>query len=163
MWREARRLAGLLGVLTAALVGCAALIEGCGRRLPPEQERFLRDQRAIEIAREQFIADCGRPPTAEEGLQALIHKPSSPDLADFWNGPYLTEDRLNDYWGRSYHYGLVMPKGSGEPKLIFWSAGQDGEPYTPDDVYRFHFEGWQPPSEGRPKAPACCPATRSAP
>jgi hypothetical protein len=41
-----------------------------------------------------------------------------------WNGPYLTEDRLNDPWRRPIHYGEV------EGLVFVASTGPNGRPET---------------------------------
>lgn len=49
-----------------------------------------------------FRLAVGRYPTAEEGLQALIERPSN---AAGWTGPYLNKPRIPmDPWGNPYHY-----------------------------------------------------------
>ena len=68
-----------------------------------------------------FYLDVGRYPSSEEGLQALVDKPSS---IENWNGPYLKEaDTLVDPWGRPYTYEI--PGQSGDFDLV--SLGADGQ------------------------------------
>lgn len=44
-------------------------------------------------------------PTTEQGLNALIEKPSVPPIPDNWNGPYLQKNKLpTDPWGHELHY-----------------------------------------------------------
>ncbi|MHC5082453.1 MAG: type II secretion system major pseudopilin GspG [Planctomycetota bacterium] len=52
------------------------------------------------IARFQY--DCGRPPTDEEGLEALLVAPS--DLEDKWAGAYCKRSDLEDPWGNPFEY-----------------------------------------------------------
>jgi general secretion pathway protein G len=76
--------------------------------------RFLgkKEQAEVQAARAQiemfgtaldaFRLDVGRYPTSEEGLDALIHKPSN---ADRWDGPYLRKDLIpTDPWKNPYIY-----------------------------------------------------------
>ena len=59
-------------------------------------------------------------PTAEQGLQALVAKPTSPPVPPNWR-PYL--DKLpNDPWGRPYQY--LSPGIKGEVDVM--SFGADG-------------------------------------
>lgn len=49
-----------------------------------------------------YRLDVGRYPTREEGLAALVQRPSG---VDRWNGPYVRKaDQLQDPWGRPYRY-----------------------------------------------------------
>lgn len=49
-----------------------------------------------------FYVDTGRYPTTQEGLGALLERPSD---ADRWSGPYLRSNSVpNDPWGNSYVY-----------------------------------------------------------
>ena len=62
-----------------------------------------------------------RHPTAEQGLQALIAKPTSGPIPNNWK-PYL--DKLpNDPWGRPYQY--LSPGIKGEIDVM--SFGADGQ------------------------------------
>jgi len=60
-------------------------------------------------------------PTAEQGLQALIAKPSSAPVPPNWR-PYL-EKLPNDPWGRPYQY--LNPGIKGEVDVM--SFGADGQ------------------------------------
>jgi general secretion pathway protein G len=68
-----------------------------------------------------YKLDNQRFPTAEQGLQALVAKPSTPPAPGNWK-PYL--DKLpNDPWGRAYLY--VNPGIKGEVDVL--SFGADGQ------------------------------------
>lgn len=57
---------------------------------------------ALSAAVDAFVLDVGRPPTASEGLVALI---SAPSEAVSWDGPYLKKkESLTDPWGAPYAY-----------------------------------------------------------
>jgi general secretion pathway protein G len=70
---------------------------------------------------DNFRLDVGRFPTAEEGLQSLVVRPSS---ADKWNGPYLKKEVPLDPWGHPYVY--QVPGAKGDYAVI--SYGRDGQP-----------------------------------
>ncbi len=55
---------------------------------------------AIQLAMDSFEVDCGRYPTNEEGLQALIEEPAN---VQNWHGPYLS-GMPKDPWGNPYVY-----------------------------------------------------------
>ena len=68
-----------------------------------------------------FNLDIGRYPTNNEGLSALIKKPSNMPQ---WSGPYLTNDMIpNDPWNRPYMY--TQPGTNGKPYQLK-SLGADG-------------------------------------
>jgi general secretion pathway protein G len=67
-----------------------------------------------------FYLEIGRYPTTEEGLIALIERPS--DTSN-WNGPYLKKKTIpKDPWGNDY---------------IYQSPGENG----PYDLYSFGMDG----------------------
>jgi general secretion pathway protein G len=67
-----------------------------------------------------FYVDVGRYPTSQEGLAALVRRPSGVDV---WNGPYLKGNSVpNDPWGHTYIY--LAPGAHGVYDLI--SLGSDG-------------------------------------
>ena len=76
---------------------------------------------AFERALDSFRLDVGRYPTSEEGLDALLHRPSN---AVGWNGPYLKKDVPPDPWGRPYTYRAPGTKGD----FDIVSLGKDGQP-----------------------------------
>ena len=67
---------------------------------------FLQDAvaaRVVAIPGARNLRDMGGYPTTEQGLQALVARPSG---AAAWNGPYLKNDQgpLLDPWNRPYLY-----------------------------------------------------------
>ncbi len=84
-------------------------------------------QTNIATALKLYELDNGSFPSSEEGLSALLSKPSS---ASNWNGPYL-ERKPIDPWGREYNY-----KSPGEHRTAdydLYSFGNDGVE-SQDDV-----------------------------
>jgi len=69
-----------------------------------------------------YRLDVGRYPSTEEGLQALIQRPSS---AASWNGPYLRgEGAPLDPWSRPYEYRNPSTRSGRDFDLC--SRGPDG-------------------------------------
>ena len=75
----------------------------------------------FEKALQQYRLDVGTLPSTEQGLQALIAKPSS---VNKWDGPYLEKALPADPWGNAYIY--VAPGEHGEFDIS--STGRDGRP-----------------------------------
>lgn len=76
---------------------------------------------AFEKALEQYRLDVGHFPATDQGLAALVVKPSGESK---WSGPYLKRAAPPDPWGRTYFY--KSPGEHGEIDLI--SYGRDGKP-----------------------------------
>ncbi len=75
----------------------------------------------FEKALQQYRLDVGTLPSTEQGLQALLAKPSS---VNKWDGPYLEKALPADPWGNAYIY--VAPGEHGEFDIS--STGRDGRP-----------------------------------
>ena len=69
-----------------------------------------------------YRLDNQRYPSAEQGLAALVAKPTAPPTPPNWK-PYL-EKLPNDPWGRPYQY--LNPGVKGEIDVM--SFGADGQP-----------------------------------
>ena len=76
---------------------------------------------SLEKALDQFRLDNRRYPSTEEGLDALVSKPTA---ASSWAGPYLKKSVPSDPWGRAYVYRT--PGGKGEYEVVTY--GRDGKP-----------------------------------
>jgi general secretion pathway protein G len=68
--------------------------------------------------------DIGRLPTADEGLDALVHAPAEPRAAKSWAGPYIDDAVPSDPWGNPYHYA---PTAGGDQPYTLFSYGADGK------------------------------------
>ena len=76
---------------------------------------------AFEKSLEQYRLDVGTYPTTEQGLTALVVKPTN---AVKWDGPYLAKSVPLDPWGHAYLY--KSPGDHGEADVS--SLGRDGQP-----------------------------------
>ena len=89
----------------------------------PDEARVVaarQDISAIMQALKLYKLDNRRYPTAEQGLQALIARPTTAPAPANWK-PYL-EKLPNDPWGRPYQY--LNPGIKGEVDVM--SLGADG-------------------------------------
>jgi general secretion pathway protein G len=65
---------------------------------------------------DMYRLDTGSYPTQQEGLQALVQRPSG---AQRWNGPYLRKpDMIKDPWGREYRYRMPGERGEVEVSTL---------------------------------------------
>ena len=76
---------------------------------------------AFDKALAAYRLDTGHYPTSEQGLRALVERPS--DEAK-WAGPYLAKDLPPDPWGHAYVY-----RGPGDAGRDYdlLSLGKDGQ------------------------------------
>ena len=83
----------------------------------------------IEMAMDAFEIDCGRYPTTEEGVQAILQEPSN---VDGWHGPYLKRGTPKDPWGNPYIYR--QPGRHNTTGYDLYSFGPDGQEGGGDDI-----------------------------
>ncbi len=84
----------------------------------------------ISLALRLYEIDNGRYPTSDQGLQALLSKPSSPPMPSNWKGPYLEQEPL-DPWKQEYKYRYP---GTHPPRdYDLYSIGPDGKE-SEDDI-----------------------------
>lgn len=94
------------------------------------------DMSCIVIPMFVYYQHVGELPTTEEGLEALISGPKSPELYEKFAGPYLLPDEpdlLVDPWGRGYIY---RRKDEAEASFDLRSLGADGVESSDDISYR---------------------------
>jgi len=93
--------------------------------IPPTFEQTARRELSVLwVALQRFERDCGRYPTTEESLKALVRQP--PALPD-WDGHYVTLVRP-DPWTHPYVYRFQ------DRKITLLSLGADGKENTADDI-----------------------------
>ena len=80
----------------------------------------------LEQALELYYLDTGTYPPTEQGLRALIEKPSTGEIPDGWReGGYLNKKKIpKDPWGNEYVY--IAP-GIHNDDFDLFSLGKDGE------------------------------------
>jgi general secretion pathway protein G len=123
---EARRQGGFtlieIMVVIAILGILAALIVPKIMSRPDEARRVAakQDIGTIMQAMKLYRLDNGRYPTQEQGLRALVEKPTTEPVPNNWkDGGYL--ERLpNDPWGAQYQY--LNPGVHGEVDVFSYGA-----------------------------------------
>lgn len=111
----------ILGILVAMVVPNLA-----GRGQEARQAAARADIEAnIATALDLYELDSGMFPTTDQGLQALIAKPTIPPVPHNWKGPYLRSKRVPlDPWGNPYIY--VSPGKNNPQEYDLYSLGHDG-------------------------------------
>lgn len=93
----------------------------------PDEARIVaakQDIASVAQALKLYKLDNLRYPTTEQGLQALVKKPSLPPEPPNWKGNGYLERLPKDPWGNPYQY--LQPGLHGEFDLS--SLGADGAP-----------------------------------
>ena len=86
-------------------------------------EKVNMDLKNLNVALMQYERiNYFKPPTQEQGLKALVEKPTSDPQPQRWRA-YLTEAIL-DPWGQEYQYRYPATKS--KKKYDLYSLGEDG-------------------------------------
>jgi general secretion pathway protein G len=113
----------ILGILAAILVPKVMDRPDQARKTKAKQ-----DIRALEAALSLYKLDNFVYPTTDQGLEALVEKPSSPEPPNWKDGGYV--DRLpKDPWNQDYLYLSPGENGS----IDIFSMGPDQQP-SDDDI-----------------------------
>ena len=92
-----------------------------GRTDDARLTKVAADMASIRQALDLYRLDSGVYPTTEQGLEALVERPTRPPLPKAWRSPgYLTRVPV-DSWNHPYVYVLVAPE-----RFALTSLGADG-------------------------------------
>ncbi|OGG51569.1 MAG: type II secretion system protein GspG [Candidatus Handelsmanbacteria bacterium RIFCSPLOWO2_12_FULL_64_10] len=127
----------ILGVLAAMVVPRLAGRAETARRAAAEVDINAN----LAVALDLYELDNGTYPTTEQGLQALLSKPSASPVPPNWNGPYLKRTP-RDPWGRPYVYAYPGQHNPGGYDLS--SHGPDGAEGKGDDITNWDSKGEAP-------------------
>ena len=108
----------ILGILGAVVV--PSLLDKPGQA---RQNAVRLDLRTIESALARYKLENYDYPSTQQGLEALVSKPSGSPEARNWAGPYVAKVPT-DPWQRPYQY--LSPGVKGEVDVF--SYGRDGRP-----------------------------------
>ncbi|MBC7983970.1 MAG: type II secretion system major pseudopilin GspG [Candidatus Obscuribacterales bacterium] len=108
----------ILGIL-AAFVAPQVM----GRLDQADNVKAKQDIRAYGTALNLFRMDNYKYPSSEQGLQALIVRPTDSTIRNWKDGGYIDNLR-KDPWGNDYHY--VYPGTHGKEFDLF-TLGADGQ------------------------------------
>jgi general secretion pathway protein G len=92
-----------------------------GRTDDARVTKVAADMASIRQALDLYRLDNGVYPTTEQGVEALVERPTRPPLPKAWrSGGYLTRVPV-DSWGHPYVYVLATPE-----RFSLKSLGADG-------------------------------------
>ncbi len=81
----------------------------------------------LPTALKLYELDNGHFPTTEQGLQALISRPSGAPTPRNWNGPYVESRSIQDPWGQEYRYRYPAQHGIDYDLYSLGPTGVDDE------------------------------------
>lgn len=92
--------------------------------------RVDSDLQAIGLALQSYESRALRMPTTEQGLKALVEKPTIEPIPENYRA--FMEEMPKDPWGQEYKYRFPAQK-SKKPYDV-WSVGADAQDGTEDDM-----------------------------
>ena len=134
--RKSRRNAGftllemviVLGIIAMILGGAIFAMRGIGDSAKLTQVK--NDCATLRSVLEMYKLNGGQYPTTQQGLRALVEKPTSAPIPRMWS---KVADKVPlDPWGNEYLYRYPGKKNAMDFEII--SRGKDGQEGTDDDI-----------------------------
>ena len=117
----------IIAVLAGGVIG---LMKGFDESAKIQQAD--NDIKAIGAALTQYKTLSGRYPTSDQGLEALVNKPTKPPVPKRYPNEGMLKEVPLDPWKNPYIYKMPGAGGPNSYELI--SVGQDGKEGTDDDI-----------------------------
>ncbi len=109
----------IIGILAALIVPRFIGRVGGAKQAVAKQKIAVLENKVVE-----FQTDCGRFPTAQEGLRGLLRPPS--DAGDKWKGPYVKEKDILDPWDVEFIYRYPGQRNADFDLLTLGADRQEG-------------------------------------
>lgn len=113
-----------------AILGGSAIYLLKGLPEGAKETRVDGDISAISLALMTYEQRALRMPTTEQGLKALVEKPTIDPIPERWTA--VMEDVPKDPWGQEYKYRYPAQKS--KKSFDLWTVGKDGQDGTEDDI-----------------------------
>jgi len=115
----------VLGVLTLLAALLTLVAPNVIREVQKGQVKAAQAQiQSLKSVLNSYYLDNSCYPTTEQGLKALIEKPTIPPIPDNWNGPYLDDKKIpKDPWGQELRY--ICPGVRNPESYDLFSYGSD--------------------------------------
>ena len=112
-----------------------------GSKADAEVRKTRIDIKNIQQALDLYKLDNRRYPTTEQGLKALIKKPTASPVPKNWKKGGYVQELPEDPWGNKYQY--ANPGVHNPDSYDLYSFGPDQEEGSDDDI-----GNWQSEAEG---------------
>jgi len=109
----------IIGILAALIVPRVVGRVGGAKHAVAQQKVAVLENKVVE-----FQTDCGRFPTVQEGLRALVQAPA--DVAGKWKGPYVKEKDILDPWDVEFVYRIPGRKNTDFDLFTLGADHQEG-------------------------------------
>ena len=116
----------IIGILATLIVTRVIGRVGAAKRAVAESKIAVLEQKVVE-----FYTDCGRYPSAQEGLRALVQAPG--DVGEGWR-PYVKEKDILDPWGVEFIYRYPGVRNMDFDILSYGADGAEGGEGEAEDV-----------------------------
>jgi general secretion pathway protein G len=113
----------MLVMLILAILAAVVVPRIAGRGEDAKKSAAKADITNIGTALDQFEVDCGRYPSSDEGLQALVVQPGNVGQGA-WKGPYVQRGVPKDPWQNPYVY-VAPGQHSKDYDLYTTQGGKD--------------------------------------
>lgn len=118
----------VLALLMAMILPKVQDLTGSPSHINPPATQIEQFKSAVQL----YTVDNGHPPTAAQGLDALIHEPVTEPRPRHWKKYLADLDQIpKDPWGQSYVYRVPGPNGE---ECSITSYGPDGKEGGGDDL-----------------------------
>ncbi|MGB0893098.1 MAG: type II secretion system major pseudopilin GspG [Parashewanella sp.] len=124
----------ILGILASLVVPNLL-----GNKDKADQQKAVSDIVALENALDNYKLDNSRYPTTEQGLEALVEKPTIDPIPRNYREDGYIRRLPKDPWRNDY---LLLSPGE-HGKIDVFSAGPDGEAGTDDDIGNWNLNDYQ--------------------
>jgi general secretion pathway protein G len=111
-------------VVVVFIIGLLATIVApriLGRTDEARRTKALADLSSVAQALNLYRLDNGGYPTTEQGLEALVERPTVPPIPRAWRSEGYLDRVPADPWGNAYVYVLTTPE-----RYVLKSLGSDG-------------------------------------
>ena len=120
------------------VLGIIALLLGTGAYVmkgvmgSADDGRAHSDIKTIDASLIRYKINAGWYPSTQQGLEALVKRPSGNPAPKKWQQLLKNEENLTDPWGRPYQYR--QPGKFNTDSYDIFSTGPDGQEGTEDDI-----------------------------
>ena len=123
----------MIVVMIVGLLMATIATQLIGRAQQAQIDIAATQVRQLEQALELYKLDNGRYPTTDQGLEALIQKPTGDPAPRRWSpGGYARREQMNDPWGTPFQYRA--PGDRNARTFDLYSYGPDGEEGGDEDA-----------------------------